>query len=50
MIAFLFALVVLFFLAAAAIVALWAMFAIFAIRVSVAIIKSILFLFAGGRR
>ena len=50
MIAFLFVLSVLFCLAVAALVAVWAVFAIVAIRLCVAIIRSILRVFAGGRR
>ena len=50
MIAFLLALFVLFCLTVAAVVAVWVLFAIVAIRVTVAIIKSMLFLFFGGRR
>ena len=50
MIAFLFVLFVLFCLAVAALVAVWAVFAIVAIRLCVAIIRSIFWVFAGGRR
>ena len=50
MIAFLFICLVLFCLAIAALIAVWAVVAMVAIRLCVGIIKSIFFLLSGGRR